>query len=404
MAVGIIAEYNPFHNGHLYHLNQTRALFPDCPVVVVMSGHFVQRGEPAVADKWTRAKSAVLCGADLVIELPVLYASQSAELFAGGAVAILKACGIIDHLVFGSESGDIHALTASARKLTEKGSQLDTLLRNHLKRGTSYARARSAAMEEIGISPAHQPNDILGIEYIRQILLQEAEILPHCIPRRGNDHNSLRLEGEFASATAIRQQLRGQTEQSKDNVWEKISPSLLPASVFEILKEKRPLFSEDFFELIRYTILRDQASLSEIFEIEEGLEHLIYRSALSCSSFSELSSAIKSKRYTLSRVRRILYNILLDIKKTSMQIVRTSEEIPYIRILAFNERGRTCLKEMKLRSKANLINKAATFHPSSSLEETLFYYDRLATTIYHLKSGGPATLAADCLISPQYLK
>ncbi|MDO4720347.1 MAG: nucleotidyltransferase [Peptostreptococcaceae bacterium] len=404
MCIGIIAEYNPFHSGHLYHLNQAKALRPSSPVVVVMSGHFVQRGEPALVDKWTRAKTAVACGADLVIELPHLYASQSAELFAKGAIGVLKSTGVVRDILFGSESGDVSLLKNTAGQLIEKKGELDLLIREYLQKGFSYPKARSRAMEEAGLLSTHHPNDILGIEYIRQIFLQNSDIHPHCIQRKGAGYNNFSLKGEFSSATAIRRRLFMHSKIESSGVWEILSPSLLPTPSLEILKTKKPLFHEDFFELTRYSVLRNRESLHEIFEIEEGLEHLIVKSAMKCSSFSDLCSSVKSKRYTLNRIRRVLYNILLGVKKTSMEIVKNSDDNPYIRILAFNDRGRNCLKEMKKHTKAAIINKTTAFRPSSPLEEILFHYDMLATQIYNLKGELAANLSADCITSPQYLQ
>lgn len=399
MAIGIITEYNPFHNGHWHHIQSIRKRYPDVPVIAVMSGHFMQRGGPAICDKWTRAEIAVRHGIDLVLELPLLYASQSAEIFAMGAIRVLNATGCVDTVVFGSENNDIDWLIHTAHTLSERRNDFEYFLKTYLKEGHSFALARNKAASHLGITLPEYANDILGIEYIRQIITQKSTITPVCIPRIGTHYNSLNFGENLCSATAIRKHL-------STSVPEHSLPlirSFIPQKAFSILTGKKMLFEEDFFENIRYTIIRNYSSLNDIFEIGEGLEHLIYSKALSCTSFVSLSESIKSKRYTMTRIRRILYNILLDIRKENMQEILSSEELPYLRVLAFNDTGRICLKNIKIQSAAPLVNKVASFAPNNTLQKILFEHDLRATQIYHLRTDLSASLNMDYISSPRYI-
>lgn len=402
MAVGIIAEYNPFHKGHLYQIQEVRKQFPEDPIIVVMSGDFVQRGGPALLSKWDRSAMALACGVDLIFELPLLYATQSAEIFAKGGISLLKSTGIVDHLVFGSESDDIDELVSTAIVLSEEKPRFQATLKKYLKQGQSFPKARSLAMEEFDMTLPKGSNDILGVEYIKQIIVQEANIAPHAIKRQGSSYHSLSTNEEFASASAIRQLMY-----SHRTHWH-ANPPLdqlhrhMPADTVKIMLQSPLSFDEDYFSLIRYFILRNFSDLPEIFDVKEGLEGLIYRSSLHATDLSHLLGAIKSKRYSMTRIRRILFNILLRIEKEAMREVLDTNDPPYLRILGFNERGRQCLNHIKKQSPAPLVNKPANFKPKNHFQQTLLSHQITAHNIYHMIRTPDTVLDSDYTHSPIY--
>lgn len=404
MAVGIIAEYNPFHNGHHYHLQQIRRQFGKMPCIAVMSGSFVQRGGAALLDKWLRTQMALCNGVDLVLELPVLYASQSAEIFAKGAICLLHNTGIVNHLIFGSESADIDRLKQTAQFLTSENEAFQILLRNHLHSGSSYALARSQALQTLGIFAGDQANDILGIEYIKQLFLQKSLIRPHTILRKGSSYNSLIAEDYCCSATAIRHRVSNCSCPEQADALHAFLDDFMPRPCADILKANQTVSDEDFYPLIRYAILQGKDHIKDIFDVNEGLEHRIYRFTLSSSCLAELIENIKSKRYTVTRIRRILFNILLGITKEVMQEVIQSSELPYLRILGFNEKGRESLKEIKKLSTSPLINKVSHFRPQNDLQKLLLRFDTLSTDIYHLVRSCDHRLNCDQTTSPIYFK
>ena len=288
----IICEYNPFHTGHKYQIDSIRENIEDVAIVCVMSGDFVQRGDVAIIDKHTRAKIAVENGADLVLQLPAFFSTQVAEIFARGGVSLINSLGCVDFLCFGSESGDIEKLYERANTDKDKD-----ILRQSLKAGNSFASSYFTSESMINMS-----NDILATEYIRALQGVKSDIRPYAIKRQGANYNDKALNENFSSATAIRESLK------KGDI-SKIE-SFIPSGAknyFDIIK-----FDEDFFELIKYAILSKKDRLGEVFEIGEGLENRILSKIEESKDMEDLIKNIKSKRYTYTRIRRILFNILLD--------------------------------------------------------------------------------------------
>lgn len=404
-VLGVIVEYNPFHNGHMHHIKEAKELGEFTHTIGVMSGHFVQRGGPSLFDKWSRAEMAVEAGADLILELPVLFSSQSAEIFAKGSISILDSVNIVDSIVFGSESNSVEDLKKAAYFLSFENDAYKEKLKEKLSGGALFASARQEALLEThGVDLSSTSNDILGIEYIRQLILQKSEIRPLSIKRKGSEYNSESLEGSICSATAIRNQLKSSPDYSSIE-------NFVPLSTYTIInslskKNIDAVFDDDFYQLIRYQILKDPSALSEIFDITEGLENSIYKNALVQSSIENLLGSIKSKRYTYTRLRRILFNILLGITKSDMKMIRESvKPDSYCRVLAFNDKGRQLLKEISKNSEAVIINKASVFKPDNQFHQLLFDYDILSTTIYNMiyynKSSGK-NLSRDFTRSPSY--
>jgi predicted nucleotidyltransferase len=418
--VGLVVEYNPFHNGHLYHLNKSKEVTNATHSIAVMSGNFLQRGEPALFDKYTRAEIAVSNGVDLVVELPSLFACQSAEIFSHGAVTLLNSLNCIDSICFGSEEGDIQILYQIASILTNEPIQFKNILKAYLDEGLLFAVARSKALydyissnnlldipEEKLNTILNSSNNILGIEYIKSLIRLNSNIKPYTITRIKSEYNSEIISSNICSATAIRKVLKDSCELNDiSNVVPSHTLSFIENS---IKKEFNPMFDEHYFDIIKQIIVRDINNLNSYFDVNEGIENKIYKSVFTSNSLDSLQQDIKSKRYTLTRVKRILNNILLGITKEDMNKVKSISYIPYVRVLAFNDKGREIIKQIKLNSDICIVNKFANIDfNSDDLFETLINYDIKASNIYNLiyyknnvdKLKGPM----DYYLSPIYVK
>lgn len=328
MVVGIICEYNPFHNGHEYHLTEVKKLFPDAKIVLVMTGNFTQRGIPSVMDKWKKTEIALSYGIDLVVELPFIFAVQSADIFAKAAIEILTALNV-NYLVFGSESNNIKKLTELA-KIQVYSKDYDRLVRDYLKEGINYPTALSKALYELTGQKITKPNDILGITYIKEIIRQESAIKPYTI-KRNNDYNSLELNDAITSASSIRYALEQQ---------ENIQP-YVPKITLQYLTN--PHFMNDYFSLLKYRILIEE-HLENYLSVEEGIENRIKKYIIEAKDFNDLILKIKTKRYTYNKLNRMFLHILCNITKEEKDALK---EIEYIRILGFSNEGRKYLKQIK---------------------------------------------------------
>ena len=384
--LGLIVEYNPFHNGHLYHLKKSLEITNSTHSIAVMSGNFLQRGEPALFDKYKRAEMAVSNGVDLVVELPTLYACQSAEIFAHGAITLLNSLNCIDSICFGSEHGDIDLLVEISKILINEPDKFKTLLKRNLDEGILFALARSKALSEYMLNHTNlniyenklndvlsTPNNILGIEYIKSLLKHKSTIRPYSITRIQADYNSETIESNICSATAIRKTLK------EYNTLDSIS-NVVPIKTFELISKSidnnfNPMFDEYYFDTIRELVIRDLNILNSYFDVNEGIENKIYKSVFSCKNIFELQQSIKSKRYTLTKVKRILNNILLGITKDDMNTVKNIMKLPYVRILAFNDKGREYLHNMRKKEVAIASRFAKVPLPYREMEykTTLFY-------------------------------
>lgn len=389
-VLGIICEYNPFHNGHLYQLKESiKKVNPDY-VVCIMSGNFVERGNTALINKWARAQMALSCGANIVIELPTIYSISSAENFASGAIKILNSLGSDVYLSFGSECGDISVLDKFADVLYREPPEYITMLNHELSKGLSFPKARENAMllyiNDIRNSAnvLSGSNNILGIEYLKQIKKTNSKIKPITIKRIGTDYNTTSINNNFASATAIREMLL-----SKKPV-----KDLMPKTAYSILKEElsNGRFVLDISKFEREIIYKLRCmSLEQIKnlpDVSEGLENKIKNAANSCNNISDLISQIKSKRYTLTRINRILLYALLDITKEDY--LNSQKVIPYLHILGINEDGKFLLSELSKNKKLNIITSVKQFldNPKNSsnmkILKNMLEKDILATNIYTL--------------------
>ncbi len=384
-ATGIVAEYNPFHNGHMHHLAEARRLTQQ-PVIVIMSGSFMQRGEPAILDKWQRAQLAVQGGADLVIELPCAFSLRSAEFFARGAVQLLAATGCCSALCCGAETAGTD-FVALARRAT--GSSVQQRLRELLKDGASYA---SAASEALGGAAPTAPNDILALEYTKALL--GTDITPLYVQRQDAGYNSDAICGTSASATAIRAALaRG------DASWQQAVPPYVRTALAGAGYDERLLWQLTSYRLRLLT----PEQIAARCEASEGLENLL-KQAASCSSLAAAAAHCTHKRYTASRSRRLLLQILLDAPRSSWQ-----QSAPaYLRVLAFSSTGRQLLKQMKHTATLPVITKlgknAAT--GQSTAFSAQLALDTAATDVWSLLAtdGERSRAGNDYYTSPVYVE
>ena len=353
MTVGIVAEYNPFHNGHKYQIEQAKKLTGADTVVVVMSGNFVQRGEPAICNKWARAEMALKCGADLVIELPVYYAVRSAEYFAEGAIKILNSLNV-DCVAFGAETDDIGKLCETAEILKNEADKSD-VVKEYISQGLSYPTAISKAFPECA-DILETPNNLLAIEYIKAGAKN-----PIAIKRKGVDHDGGAV-GEVASASYIRENL-GEADK------------YMPKVAYEILKSEidKGFCQPDNNKLsdIILAKLRGETpeALNKICDVSEGIENRIISAAKTAINLDELYDAVKTKRFTHARIRRIIMNYALGITKDFERC-----EPQYVRVLASNKKGFAVIKECML----PVITKTAGF------ENPMFEKEVYATDVYSL--------------------
>jgi len=332
-ATGIVVEYNPFHNGHKLHLMEAKK--KGDLVIAVMSGNFLQRGEPGIYDKWTRANMALKNGVDLVVELPVFYSTQSAEIFSHGAIDILDKLKV-ENLVFGSESSDIKKLKKIAYLQIDEKKLIDEKVKEKIKEGRSYPNAINSVIEELlGEKDILKPNDILGVEYIKAIRKLDSSIKPNLIERRSVGYHEKKIIDEITSATSIR-------EMVKKNNLEGIK-KVMPRESFEILGT--PTYLEKFYLLLRYEILNNFEELKDISDIEVGLDNRIFEMAVRYPDFYEFYKNLMTKRYTNGRIQRILIHILLKIDKKIID--KTKDGITYVKVLGFSKLGMRYLKEKK---------------------------------------------------------
>lgn len=376
---GIICEYNPFHNGHLYHIRQTRNNGAT-HIVAVMSGNFVQRGDTAVIDKHERARLAIRSGADLVIELPVQYSLSSAEFFAVGAVWLLKSLGVVSEISFGSECGDVDLL-AETLEISEKvAEEKKDDIRAIMEKGYTYPRALSSVISGVSDKAAavlSEPNNLLAIEYMRALKSFSSPIKPYTIKRNNSPHDSAVTSGEYASSSFIREKIMkgpsgiASVSGYTTSIW---SEALISAA------KKGEIADINRLERIILYKLRT-SSLNEIknlHDVNQGLENRIY-SARMAGSLDELLFTIKTKRYTMARVRRILLSLLIGVTKQDMTHLP-----PYGRILALNDRGREILAFAKGKASIPFATSITKLSQKNSVSRRFAELEIRASDIYGL--------------------
>lgn len=391
-TVGIVTEYNPFHNGHLYHLNKAKEKTGCKYVVSVMSGNFVQRGEPAILDKWTRAKMAIDNGVDLVFEIPSIYSCQSAEFYAEGSIKLLDGLGFIDSLCFGSECGSIHPLNTISNLLIKEPPAFKDSLKYYLNKGLPFPKARSHALTkylskynlEYDIdSILSNPNNILGIEYLKTLNSIKSNIRPFTIKRIGAHYNSTELDKNISSATAIRKEILHSYDLQNISGF---IPNNCYLYIKDFLKKYNNVNSlENYTKIILYLLsTRHNQFLSEIMDIDEGLDNRIIKYLKNYSSIIDFLDNIKTKRYTFTRLQRILIHLLLGIDQYTFKELHKKGP-QYLRLLGASKNGLYLLSKNKNSCKLPIITKFADYKKHSSLHlEKMISFDIEATNVYFL--------------------
>ncbi|MBS5854700.1 MAG: nucleotidyltransferase [Clostridium sp.] len=398
-VLGIIAEYNPFHNGHLLHLEKSKKICGAQYSVCIMSGNFVQRGNTSIVNKWAKAEMALKSGVDLVLELPTVYSISSAENFAEGAIKLLNSLKIVDTVSFGSENSDINVLNRISSILQEEPKQYLELLNSELKKGLSFPKARENAIllylnDEKYLNILNQPNNTLAIEYLKALKKYKSHISPISVKREKVFYNSNCIVDEYASATAIRNMI---IHEQFNDIRKVVPTSSYNLLMDEIEKGHLVIDISKFEKEILYAIRRLSADdIKNIPEVTEGLENAIKNASNSCNNLSELINIVKSKRYTQTRIQRILLYILLNITKKDMYLSR--KNIPYARILGYSPQGKELISEIyRANPKITLITSVKNFLDSSN-NKTYKYMlnkDILATNIYTLAYNNNSTANLD---------
>lgn len=377
---GIIAEYNPMHNGHIYHINKSKKITSSTHTVAIISGNFVQRGEPSIVNKWTKTKMALNNGIDLVIELPFVSSISSAEGFCYSAIKTLDSLNVVNSVCFGSEQGSIDDIKIISKILINEPLDYKNLLKDNLKKGLSYPKSRQLALntyihtftnKNIDSSLISLSNNILSIEYIKALLKLKSNIKPFTLKRVNNLYNNKNLSGNISSATSIRENILT-LDSIKDSI---------PINNFELLKNDienniAPITLNTFSDIILYKLRESSLEYIEsLMDVSEGLEYKIKKECDICGNINDLIDNVSSKRYPKTRIQRILLYAVFGItKKVYMENLDPS----YIRILGFNNKGREILKKAKKVSSLPIITMP------NSTDINFLKYDILSTDIYSL--------------------
>ncbi len=379
-VLGIIAEYNPFHNGHMYHLQKAKEQSGAQYCICVMSGNFVQRGNTSIVNKWKKAEMALLNGVDLVIELPTIYSVASAEGFSLGAIKLLNNLKIVDAISFGTETSDFAALNNISNIVNEEPMKYKSILNSELKKGLSFPKAReNALMLYLNDNKRYDnilntPNNILAIEYLKALKKIKSTIQPIPVKREKVYYNDNVIVDEFASATAIRKLLKNEEFSEIRKV--------VPKSTYQILKKETELGNvvldlsryekEIIYNLRRMTV----SEIAELPDVNEGLEHSLKNAANYSNDITNLINIVKTKRYTVTRIQRILICALLGITKRDVGMAKKAE--PYIRVLGFNEKGKELISRInKQNPKATVITSVKKFQDKNNNNKNSKIYKRL---------------------------
>ncbi len=358
-SIGIVAEYNPFHNGHLYHINKIKEKYHDYTIIVVMNGNFTERGDVTIIDKWKRKDIALELGADLVVELPFPFSTQSADYYAYGAITILEKLNC-EKVIFGSESNNIEDLKLIAKTQIDN-EDFDKLVKIYCKFGNNYPTALSLALEELTNKKITTPNDLLGISYIKAILLNNYKIIPETI-QRTNDYHDKELLNEISSATAIRNNLK-ENNDIKDYV---------PENTLKRLNNLH--FIDDYYKLLKYKILTEE-NLDLYQTVPDGFTKNIKEAILTCNNYDELITKLKRKHFTYNKISRALLHILLNFTKDK---ANTFKNITYIRPLGMNKKGKEYLNIIKKEIDIPIISKI------TREKDPMLEYELETTKIYDL--------------------
>ena len=373
--IGIICEYNPFHNGHLYHIQKIKEIYPQSLIIVVLSTSFCERGEVSVLNKWDKTKIALENNIDLVIELPFVFSSQSADIFSYGAAKLLNELQV-DKIIFGSETNDINKLTNIAnQELNNKTYQ--KYIKENMKKGYSYPKAIALSKEQLNIEPIDTPNDILGISYIKEIIINNYKITPITI-KRTNDYHEQDPKTNITSATAIRNLI------NNDKDIKKYVPKNIEKYIYKNI---------DIFPYLKYKINSDINILNTYQTVDEGIENKLIKHINEVDNLDELIDKVKSKRFTYNKINRMFIHILTSFTKEEAKDI----DIKYIRLLGFNQKGKEYLNKIKKDLNLNLI----TSYKNNNYKELAI--EKRVTSIHSILTNDK-TLNKKELEKPIYLK
>lgn len=401
-VLGIVAEYNPFHNGHFYHMQESKKITEADSCICVISGNFTQRGEPSIVNKWAKTYMALCCGADLVIELPTIYSISSAENFASGAIKIFDSLKIVTDISFGAECNDLATLNNIANVFYSEPANYKTILNHELKRGLSYPMARENAvlmyLNDIKryANVLSNSNNILAIEYLKALKQQKSMIQPNIVPRKNVYYNDQKIVDDFASATAIRKLMLNREYAEVRKV--------VPRSTYQIIGEEYKknhiiLGIKKYEKEIIYALrVMPIEEIQNLPDVNEGLEFAIKKAASETNNIEELIEKVKSKRYTQTRIQRILLYVLLGITKKDME--DSKKMVPYVRVLGFNSRGKILISEiMNQNPKLNMITSVGKYvnkkMPKNKQLTRMLDLDINSTNIYTLGYGGESKANLD---------
>ena len=359
ISIGIIAEYNPFHNGHLYQIKKIKEKYPDSVIVLVLGGNFTQRGDVSIIDKWTKCQAALNNGCDLVIELPFSFSCASADYFAYGAIKILETLKV-DKLIFGSESDDINTLDIIA-SCQIKNDDFEKLVKVYSKLGYNYPTSISKAVEDLTNKKIDTPNDLLGISYLKTIKENNYKIIPEIIKRTNNYHD-LNIDIEIASASAIREALKVKKDITNQ----------IPENTHSYYNNLH--FIDDYYPYLKYRIITSN-DLSIYQDVDEGLDKKLKKEIINCNNFNDLVNSIKTKRYTYNKICRMLIHILCSYTK---ELNKEFNDIRYIRILGLNKKGQEYLNKVKKDITLPIISKV------TREKDNMLEYEIETTKIYAL--------------------
>lgn len=400
--VGLITEYNPFHNGHLYHIRKAKEITGADYVIVVMSGNFVQRGAPAIMPKHIRAEVALAAGVPLVLELPVCFAAGSAEYFAQGAVSLLGSLGCVDSICFGSECGDFALLEKIARVTADEPEEYKLLLKEYMAKGHSFPSARQQALEKyLGENVREileQPNNILGIEYIKALCKTHSSMKAYTIKRIVSDYHEDSLNGGYSSASAIRKLLAhaGRSLRlEEDGMFDEpgLSEVLarleteVPAECIRFLEEthytRYPIYENDFSAILKYRLLTEtRETLTEYVDVNTEIANRILNHLNQFITIDQFCNLLKTKDTTYARVSRCLFHILLNIKDADMELFQKSGYAQYARVLGFRKDGRKLLSVIKKQSSIPLVTKLLRQEALSDAGQRMMEQDIFAANLY----------------------
>lgn len=385
-TAAIICEYNPFHNGHLYHIQKTKRILGADYIIALMSGNYVQRGCPAVMEKKLRTKMALMNGADLVLELPLWFSAGSAPYFADGSVALLDSLGVVDILSFGSECGSLSRLLSLSHFLTDREQDLTEQIKTLLKTGISYPKARENAFLSLGCSKSDievlkEPNNLLGLEYIMALKRRNSRIRPFCIPRKQSSHHSLELTGDISSASAIRSRL---------SVFDGLNKSLgsVPENLHPLLRStyqrQFPILLDDFSDLLSYKLCMD-SSFEDYWDISGDLSDRIKNMTVPGQPFSCQIEAVKNKSLTWSRISRGFLHILLNMKQSDNDHFVDSGQPLYFQILGFRREASVLIREIKKNKQWPMVRHLRPLEdPLTKVQEQMLFKEQKADALYQM--------------------